>query len=561
MATFLITTTGTPATVTFNDLGERSFVHPVTNYNLLAEYTIDELRASEDVGLAITNGEITATYNGIAVTASSLTEIGSGDMTKSVYDTNSNNIADKAASVDDGAGNVTSASSLKAFIDSKGQALGLATLDAAGLIPSTQLPSFVDDVLEYANLAAFPVTGETGKIYVALDTNKTYRWSGSAYVYITSGAVDSVNGQTGVVVLTTTNVNEGTNLYYTDERVDDRVAALIQNGTGITWTYVDGSGTLTANVSLSAFSTTNLSEGTNLYFTEARVRSTVLTGLTTSNTVISATDSVLTALGYLQGQISSVTSTLTETVQDIVGAFVTNSSTLSWTYNDAGNTLSAAVLKVPNALSQGTGITTFSFDGSGTATVAIANTGVTATSYGSASSVATFTVNAQGQLTTAATTAISITASQVSDFTEAAQDAIGGALTNSASIVWTYSDAGNTISAVAKKTWSWGGARNSNNTTNVYLRSFDGLPGNTSTYVAPFACKIRTVSASTNGNETWTAQVRVNGVAAATVSITAAASGQSTGLNVSVAAGDKVSFYCNGTSIDSPMISAIFEEA
>jgi hypothetical protein len=46
------------------------------------------------------------------------------------------------------------------------------------------LPSYVDDVLEYANLASFPATGESGKIYVALDTNKTYRWSGSAYVEI-----------------------------------------------------------------------------------------------------------------------------------------------------------------------------------------------------------------------------------------------------------------------------------------------------------------------------------------------------------------------------------------
>ena len=50
-----------------------------------------------------------------------------------------------------------------------------------GKIPAGQLPSFVDDVLEYANLAAFPGTGETGKIYVAIDTGKTYRWGGSAY--------------------------------------------------------------------------------------------------------------------------------------------------------------------------------------------------------------------------------------------------------------------------------------------------------------------------------------------------------------------------------------------
>ena len=83
----------------------------------------------------------------------------------------------------------------------KAAANGVATLDASGLVPSTQLPAYVGDVLEYANLASFPATGEASKIYVALDTNKTYRWSGTAYVYITSGAIDSVAGKTGVVTL------------------------------------------------------------------------------------------------------------------------------------------------------------------------------------------------------------------------------------------------------------------------------------------------------------------------------------------------------------------------
>lgn len=55
-----------------------------------------------------------------------------------------------------------------------------------GKVPSSQLPSYVDDVLEYANFAALPGTGETGKIYVTLDTNKTYRWSGSAYVEVSA---------------------------------------------------------------------------------------------------------------------------------------------------------------------------------------------------------------------------------------------------------------------------------------------------------------------------------------------------------------------------------------
>ena len=65
-----------------------------------------------------------------------------------------------------------------------GVANGIASLDGTGKVPSAQLPSYVDDVLEYTNLAALPATGETGKIYVALDTSKTYRWSGSAYVVV-----------------------------------------------------------------------------------------------------------------------------------------------------------------------------------------------------------------------------------------------------------------------------------------------------------------------------------------------------------------------------------------
>lgn len=54
-----------------------------------------------------------------------------------------------------------------------------------GLVPANQLPGFVDEVLEYANLAAFPGTGESGKIYVAQDTSRTYRWGGSTYVELT----------------------------------------------------------------------------------------------------------------------------------------------------------------------------------------------------------------------------------------------------------------------------------------------------------------------------------------------------------------------------------------
>lgn len=66
----------------------------------------------------------------------------------------------------------------------KGSANGVATLGGDGKVPSSQLPSYVDDVLEFNNKSSFPTTGEAGKIYVAKDTNLTYRWSGSAYVEI-----------------------------------------------------------------------------------------------------------------------------------------------------------------------------------------------------------------------------------------------------------------------------------------------------------------------------------------------------------------------------------------
>ena len=68
----------------------------------------------------------------------------------------------------------------------KGANSGVATLDATGKVPASQLPSFVDDVIEVANYAALPAEGEGSKIYVTLDDNKTYRWGGSAYVEISA---------------------------------------------------------------------------------------------------------------------------------------------------------------------------------------------------------------------------------------------------------------------------------------------------------------------------------------------------------------------------------------
>ena len=96
----------------------------------------------------------------------------------------------------DGSANITINavdSTARVATSAVGAASGVVPLGSDSKIASTYLPSYVDDVLEFANLAGFPTTGEAGKIYVALDTNKTYRWGGSSYTYITSGAIDSIS--------------------------------------------------------------------------------------------------------------------------------------------------------------------------------------------------------------------------------------------------------------------------------------------------------------------------------------------------------------------------------
>lgn len=70
------------------------------------------------------------------------------------------------------------------FIDSKGAPNGLASLNESGIIPSAQLPSYVDAVIEVDTFSNLPGTGESGKIYIVQDTNLTYRWSGTGYVEI-----------------------------------------------------------------------------------------------------------------------------------------------------------------------------------------------------------------------------------------------------------------------------------------------------------------------------------------------------------------------------------------
>ncbi len=104
-------------------------------------------------------------------------------------------------------------------VDQKGIANGYAELDAGGKVPAVQLPSFVEDVIEVANFAALPGTGTTQTIYVTLDNNKTFRWSGSVYLEISPSEVTRVNTKTGDVTLDTTDLADFTTAVQSDAAV------------------------------------------------------------------------------------------------------------------------------------------------------------------------------------------------------------------------------------------------------------------------------------------------------------------------------------------------------
>lgn len=111
---------------------------------------------------------------------------------------------------------------LQTALDDKQASGTYATLDAQGKVPAGQLPSYVDDVIEVANFAALPQDGEGSKIYVTIDTRKIYRWSGAIYIEISPSPGS------------TTDVPEGTNLYFTNARAS--AAAPVQSVAGRTGT-------------------------------------------------------------------------------------------------------------------------------------------------------------------------------------------------------------------------------------------------------------------------------------------------------------------------------------
>jgi hypothetical protein len=196
-----------------------------------------------------------------------------------------------------------------------------ATLGVDGKVPSTQLPSYVDDVSEFADLASFPTSGETGKIYVDISSGKTYRWSGSLYVEISAspGSTDAVP--------------EGSvNLYYTDGRAS--AAAPVQSVAGKTGTVtlapsdivgldtaLSGAGAMSANFTVKAVSQGAYNDGS------------VIPQGTSLEVVIK--NMLQQRVPYTYAQ-PSLTLTTSATTNPEIGTNISASLVSNWNVGDAG---------------------------------------------------------------------------------------------------------------------------------------------------------------------------------------------------------------------------------
>lgn len=188
------------------------------------------------------------------------------------------------------------------------------SLDASkitsGIIDAARLPAYVDDVLEYAGLSVFPVIGETGKIYIALDTNKAYRWSGSTYVYITSGAVDSVAGKTGVVTLVKADVGLA-NVDNTSD-INKPISTATQNALDLKANL--NSPTLTGTpLAPTASTSNNTTQIATTAFVQAQKANIVLTGTPTTPTAVVGTNTTqIASTAYVKAEISNETYSKTQ---------------------------------------------------------------------------------------------------------------------------------------------------------------------------------------------------------------------------------------------------------
>jgi len=211
----------------------------------------------------------------------------------------------------------------------RGASNGIASLDGGGKVPASQLPSSVmtyEGTFDASGTPATPLlngdsAADAGMVYL-VSVAGSYNFGAGAISFaigdwavyngsiwqksLNSNAVVSVNSQTGAVVLTTTNIAEGTNLYYTAARFDTAFSGKsttnLSEGTNLYYTAAR------FDTAFSGKSTTNLAEGTNLYFTNARAIGSTLTGYAAAAGTVSSSDSILSALQKIDGNSAGASS-------------------------------------------------------------------------------------------------------------------------------------------------------------------------------------------------------------------------------------------------------------
>ena len=207
---------------------------------------------------------------------------------------------------------VSSALSGNNITFSIGQSVGTTDNVTFGVVTAALTGNVTGQASDISNHSTTDLSEGTNKYYTdarsfsAFDTRLATKDTddlaeGSSNIYFTDSRSFSAF-DTRLATKDTDDLAEGSsNIYFTNERTDDRISALIQNGTGLTWVYDDAAGTLTGTVSISTFNTSQLSESGNLYYTDARSRAAI-----SENSAQLSYDSSTGVLTYAQGNSDTV---------------------------------------------------------------------------------------------------------------------------------------------------------------------------------------------------------------------------------------------------------------
>lgn len=265
---------------------------------------------------------------------------------------------------DVGLANVTNDAQVKRT--EMGVAGGVATLDDSGKVPESQLPSYVDDVLEYSDTTAFPTQGESGKIYVALDTDLTYRWSGTQYVEISKSIALGETSSTAYAgdkgKATTDKVTEvyGANsvinglsdvIFDSDDEVNKTLSAdsslKTWNGSGESNDMKIPYATQTKAGVMSKEDKTKLDgvESTYLKIADSGIGVLATYSMAATAAGVVATDTIAVAIGKLEKKLSDISGdgegSIAEQIQEAIDALVNGASAGYTTLKDLEDAIKA----------------------------------------------------------------------------------------------------------------------------------------------------------------------------------------------------------------------------